>query len=114
MYLLNHIDLINLGYFFKGFQCKMDDCFDKILKIYDNNETMKYKLLIEIMKDLDKEISNTLRIRNCLIFLINLCFNPKYPDYLDSKGKRPRELSEEEKLNMYDILKCEFNNQNHF
>ncbi|MFX1329061.1 MAG: hypothetical protein ACFE91_13120 [Promethearchaeota archaeon] len=88
----------------------MNDCYDKILKASSNSEVSKYKILIKLMKDLDKEISNSLRIRNCLLFLINLYFSPDNPDYTYHKGKKSRELSKEEKLQMHDLLMGEFCN----
>ncbi len=88
----------------------MADCFDKILEIYENSEVKRYKALINLMKDLDKEISNAIRVRNCLILLVNLCFNPESPDFSYNRGKSPRELSKEETFEMHKLLKCEFNN----
>ncbi|MFX0105902.1 MAG: hypothetical protein ACFE75_10455 [Candidatus Hodarchaeota archaeon] len=88
----------------------MTDCFDKILDIYTNSEVKRYKALIKLMKDLDKEISNALRVRNCLILLVNLCFNPESPDYAYNKGKSPQELSEQEKFEMLELLRFEFKN----
>ena len=88
----------------------MEDCFDKILKASTNSEVSKYKILIELMKDLENEISNALRVRNCLLFLINLCFEREHPDYVYSKGKKPNKLSEVEKSEMLELLRAEFNN----
>ncbi|UCC18929.1 MAG: hypothetical protein JSV62_12585 [Promethearchaeota archaeon] len=88
----------------------MADCFDKILEIYDNSEVKRYKALIKLMKELDKEISNAIRVRNCLILLVNLCFNPESPDYAYNKGKSSRELSKDERSEMNELLKCELNN----
>ncbi len=88
----------------------MEDCFDKILKASTNSEVSKYKILIELMKDLEDEISNALRVKNCLLFLINVCFEQKYPDYVYSKGKKPKQLSEVERCEMYDLLRAELNN----
>ena len=88
----------------------MEDCFDKILKASTNSEVSKYKILIELMKDLEDEISNALRVRNCLLFLINLCFEREHPDYVYSKGKKPNKLSEVEKSEMQELLRAEFNN----
>ena len=88
----------------------MADCFDKILDIYTNSEVKRYKALIKLMKDLDKEISNAIRVRNCLILLVNLCFNPEAPDYAYNKGKSPQELSQQERVEMQELLRCEFNN----
>ncbi|MFX0040123.1 MAG: hypothetical protein ACFFCY_13245 [Promethearchaeota archaeon] len=88
----------------------MADCFDKILEIYENSEVKRYEALINLMKELDKEISNAIRVRNCLILLVNLCFNPESPDFTYNRGKSPRELSKDELLEMIELLRCEFNN----
>jgi len=88
----------------------MDDCFDKILKASSNSEISKYKVIVKLMKDLEEGISDTLRIRNCLIFLINTCFEQNYGDYTDRIGKHSHELSPEEKTQMLDLLKLEFYN----
>jgi hypothetical protein len=88
----------------------MADCLDKILKICENSEVKRYQALINLMKDLDKEISNAIRVRNCLILLVNLCFNPESPDYAYNKGKSSRDLSQQEKHQMRELLRCEINN----
>jgi len=88
----------------------MADCFDKILEIYESNEVMRYKALINLMKDLDKEISNAIYVRNCLILLVNLFFNPESPDFSYNRGKTPRELSKEELYEMHELLRCEITN----
>ncbi|NVM35042.1 MAG: hypothetical protein HWN81_05570 [Candidatus Lokiarchaeota archaeon] len=88
----------------------MADCIDKILEVCENSEVKRYQALIKLMQDLDKEISNTIRVRNCLILLVNLCFNPDSPDYAYNKGKTPKALSEQEKIQMQELLRCEFNN----
>ncbi|MFX0003650.1 MAG: hypothetical protein ACFE9C_04005 [Candidatus Hodarchaeota archaeon] len=88
----------------------MADCFDKILEIYENSEVKRYKALINLMKELDKEISNAIRVRNCLILLVNLCFNPESPDFSYNRGKSPRELSKDELFEMRELLRCEINN----
>ena len=88
----------------------MDDCFDKILKASSNSDVTKYKVIVQLMKDLEDDISNALRVRNCLIFLINLCFEKDYGDYTDRLGKHSQELSKNERFQMQEILKWEFNN----
>ncbi len=88
----------------------MADCLDEILDIYGNSEVNRYKILISLMKDLDKELSNAIRVRNCLLLLINLFFNPESPDYAYNKGKSPPELSQYEKHEMLELLRCEFHN----
>jgi len=85
----------------------MDDCFDKILKASNKSDVMQYKVLIKLMKDLEEGISNTLRFRNCLLFLINLCFEQEYCDYTDRIGKHTLDLSETEKTQMLEILRWE-------
>ncbi len=62
------------------------------------------------MKDLEDGLSNALRVRNCLLFLLNLSFNEGYGDYLDTKGKKPKELTENERFQMYELLRWECNN----
>ncbi len=88
----------------------MADCLDKILEICENSEIKRYHALIKLMQDLDKEISNAIRVRNCLILLVNLCFNPNSPDYAYNKGKTPYDLSDHERQEMLELLKCEMNN----
>ncbi len=88
----------------------MADCIDKILEVCENSEIKRYKALIELMQDLDKEISNAIRVRNCLLLLVNLCFNPESPDFAYNRGKSTKTLSGEEKMEMQELLRCEFNN----
>lgn len=89
----------------------MDDCIDKILEVSRNSDVRKYKVIIQLMKDLENDFSNALRVRNCLILLINLYFSKEYCDYTDRIGKPSQQLSYEEKIQMLDLLKCEFHNQ---
>ncbi|MFX1488092.1 MAG: hypothetical protein ACFFBI_03025 [Promethearchaeota archaeon] len=88
----------------------MEDCFDKIIKASCNSEVTKYKVMIQLMKDLEEGISNALRVRNCLLFLINLCFSEKSADHLDNIGKNVKELSKTERTQMKELLKYEFKN----
>ncbi|MFW9882640.1 MAG: hypothetical protein ACFFG0_56985 [Candidatus Thorarchaeota archaeon] len=85
----------------------MEDCFDKIIKASCNSEVTKYKVMIELMKDLEEGTSNALRVRNCLLFLINLCFIEKSADHLDNIGKNVKELSKTERTQMKELLKYE-------
>lgn len=87
----------------------MEDCFDKILAIYNNGEGKHYKALIKIMNNF-KNHSNVILVRNCLIFLINLCFDVEYSDYVDKLGKPIEDLSEIEKMRASKLLIAEFNN----
>ena len=88
----------------------MDDCFDKILKASHNSEVTKYKVIIKLMRDLEDGLPDTLRARNCLLFIINLCFNQEYCDYTDSLGKASDELSEANKNELKNILRWELKN----
>ncbi|MHA1915038.1 MAG: hypothetical protein ACW97V_11800 [Promethearchaeota archaeon] len=62
------------------------------------------------MRDLEDGSSDNLRIRNCLLLLINLAFNQEYCDYTDNLGKSSIELSRTDKINLKNILRWEFNN----
>jgi len=88
----------------------MDDCFDKILEAESKNEVTKYKVIIEIMKDLEDGLSNAVRVRNCLLFLLNLSLNDGFGDYLDRVGKRSQELNKNERSELYELLSWECNN----
>ncbi|MFX0042431.1 MAG: hypothetical protein ACFE8L_05935 [Candidatus Hodarchaeota archaeon] len=87
----------------------MADCIKKILEIYDRSETTKYFILIKLMRDLKENSSDILKIRDCLLLLINLCFDLGCPDDFNNKGKRVHQLSEKEKSQMCNILKIELN-----
>ncbi|MHA2181443.1 MAG: hypothetical protein ACXAAH_08475 [Promethearchaeota archaeon] len=88
----------------------MDDCFDKILEANSKSEVTKYKVIIKMMKDLEDGLSNALRIRNCLLLLLNLSSTDGYGDYLDRIGKQSHELSENERYQMVELLRRECNN----
>lgn len=88
----------------------MVDCFDKILEANSNDEVTQYKVIIKLMKDLEDGLSNALRVRNCLLILLSLSFNNRYGDYLDTRGKKTKELTENERFQMYELLRWECNN----
>jgi len=88
----------------------MADCFDKILKASRSSEVTRYKVMIKLMKDLENGLSDTLRVRNCLLLLVSLAFNQKYCDYTDNLGKSRAELSRSERTDLKNILKWEFMN----
>ncbi|MFW9823001.1 MAG: hypothetical protein ACFFE4_08710 [Candidatus Thorarchaeota archaeon] len=88
----------------------MEDCFDKILEAHNKSEVTKYKVIIKLMKDLEDGLKNALRIRNCLLLLLNLSFNEGYADHLDNLGKRSQDLTDAERYEMYEVLKWECNN----
>ena len=85
------------------------DCLDKVLKVHEANEIAKYFALIEIMDEAKRDSSNRLKTRNCLLLLINLCFEINDPDYIFNKGKLKNDLTQLEKCELLDILKYEFN-----
>ncbi|MFX1315158.1 MAG: hypothetical protein ACFE9T_04795 [Promethearchaeota archaeon] len=87
----------------------MADCIKKILEIHNNSEIAKYFILIKLMRDLKEDLSSTVRIRDCLLLLINLCFNNAGPDNFNNKGKLIHQLTKEEKNYMCQLLKSEFN-----
>ncbi len=98
----------------------MDDCFDDILeKFYLKKELYKSlqgkiwvsNVLIKLMKDFEETPASYLRVRNCLIFLLNLCLVDS-PDHYHSKGKSMKELTESERNDLLDLLKIELNNLN--
>jgi hypothetical protein len=66
--------------------------------------------MIRLMRDLEDGFSDTLRVRNCLLLLLNLAFNQEYCDYTDNLGKSSTELSMSERTDLKNILKWEFNN----
>jgi len=88
----------------------MADCIKKILEIYDSSEVTKYFILIKLMRDLKENSSNILKIRDCLLLVINLCFDLGCPDNYNNKGKIIHQLSRKEKNTMRTLLKSEFNN----
>ena len=87
----------------------MEDCFDKILAVCQNGESSRYKILVKIMNNL-KNDSNVFKVRNCLIILINLCFDVEHSDYTDNIGKSVDELSDIEKSHVLALLKAEIRN----
>lgn len=88
---------------------KFEDCFDKILANYNIGKEFKYLILIKLMLNL-KNQSNVFHTRNCLILLINLCFNIEFADYLDHLGKSAEEFSEIEKAQVNELLQGEVSN----
>jgi hypothetical protein len=66
--------------------------------------------LIELMKSLKKDSKNYNEIRNCLILLLNLCFDIEKPDHLYEKGKSSTTLTNSEKDLFLGLLRTELNN----
>ena len=95
----------------------MIDCINEILDFHRhepdlNSETAKKWLssaLIRLMSDF-RDDDNHLRIRNCLILLINLFFGHD-EDYIHQSGKSTCNLSENEKHVLLDVLMTELETQ---
>ncbi|MBD3196853.1 MAG: hypothetical protein GF317_17490 [Candidatus Lokiarchaeota archaeon] len=99
----------------------MEDCVNVILDYYKDNiegssdtsnteiwiQNAKY--LISLMERTDRNSNDYVRIKNCLILLLNLCFDIKNPDHLHSKGKKRSELSNSEMQDYRNMLKVEIN-----
>ncbi|MGV9204355.1 MAG: hypothetical protein ACOC44_10110 [Promethearchaeia archaeon] len=93
------------------------DCYDRILTTYKQRANIgseyfniwKSKALIKLMSNLRENKSETLKIKNCLIVLINLLYNVNSPDYCTEIGKDKNQLTKEEKKNLEKLLKQEFN-----
>jgi len=95
------------------------DCIDKILNFYNQKDDQKEqevkakigKVLIELMEDLkEPEERNYLRVRNCLILLINLFLDVESVDRFHLQGKSRDDLSKEETEDLSELLKSEVNN----
>jgi hypothetical protein len=95
------------------------DCIAQILEFYERNakdEKVKSQmnkvwlsnLLIKLMTSFNGKADN-LKLRNCLILLINLFSDHNNPDHLNSKGKCVTDLSNNEKNLFKEILLTEFN-----
>ncbi len=99
------------------------DCIDQILTYYcrsndiDSEEKQQSQIVklwsfdavTRLMEDLNSE-KDKLRVKNCLILIINLFFDLKSPDILCNKGKSSKDLSNTERNLMNDHLKLEINN----
>ena len=92
-------------------------CIDNILEYYENKEqvdSFKAKvwisnILIRLMSELEAGIMNYLEARNCIILLLNLFFNFEGPDNYTKRGKSSQDLTENEKAQLFDLLKLELN-----
>ena len=95
----------------------MGDCINQILEFYacndtaseDNQESQIVKIwslkaLTSLMEGLKNE-NDYLRVKNCLILVINLFFDLESPDILCHKGKSSKCLSNTERSSMCDSLK---------
>lgn len=94
------------------------NCIDKILSFYKDKDVQEEqevkvkigKILIELMEDLKEPERNYLRVRNCLILLINLFLDVESVDRFHMQGKSRDDLSEEETKTLSELLKSEVNN----
>jgi hypothetical protein len=93
------------------------NCLNEILNYYENKDTLKSQatktwishILINLMGDLEEDNpKNYLRVRNCLILLINLFFNIDNPDHYHSIGIPVQKISNKERKEVNEILKSEF------
>jgi len=48
-----------------------------------------------------------LRVKNCLLLVLNLFFNLESPDILYNKGKSSKDLSNKERSQMCDAIRME-------
>lgn len=97
------------------------DCLDKILIYYENKETNRSRainawighILVDLMGALEEDNpKNYLRVRNCLLLLVNLFFDVEHPDHYHSQGISVHEITEKERIKFIEILKSEITNFN--
>ena len=96
-----------------------EDCIDKVLEYYNKQqddvrfeeESEKWihnsECLMKLMNLLDKNAKNYMKIKNCLILLLNLCFDVKNADLYQGRGKSSKDLTVIEKQSYKDLLKEE-------
>jgi len=96
------------------------DCINQILSFYndtaskENQDSQEVKIwsfntLRRLMETLNSE-EDHLRVKNCLLLILNLFFDLDSPDNFSNKGKSSKELSNAERRQMCDLLKMELNN----
>ena len=96
------------------------DCINQILSFYkdteskDNQESQEVEIwssrtLMRLMESLNSE-KDHLRVKNCLLLVLNLFFNLDSPDNLCNKGKSSKDLSNTERRQMCDSIKMALNN----
>ncbi|TXT62500.1 MAG: hypothetical protein BAJALOKI1v1_920009 [Promethearchaeota archaeon] len=100
-------------------EVKERDCIDKILDYYnEHQEEVQFDVdgekwihnsecLMKLMNQLDKNMENYNKIKNCLILLINLCFDVEDADLYQGRGKSAKDLTVSEKQNYKTLLKEE-------
>jgi hypothetical protein len=96
------------------------DCINQILSFYNdverkaNQESQEvrawsYNTMRRLMESLNSE-EDHLRVKNCLLLVLNLFFNLEPPDDLSNKGKSAKDLSNTERRQMCDSIKMALNN----
>ena len=95
------------------------DCYDKILSYYEQHEDLAsdssrvwlHKFLVKLMHEFNKA-PDYLRVRNCLILLVNLFFNIEFPDHYHNKGDEPEKLRQEDRDLYLQLLRQEIDENN--
>lgn len=100
------------------------DCIAQIMEFYNKkiesekessqlSKVWLSNLLIKLMRSFNNkaESIDNLRLRNCLILLINLFSNNDSPDHYNKKGKSVQDITGNEKTCFKDILSAEFINK---
>ncbi|MHA1149975.1 MAG: hypothetical protein ACTSR8_17190 [Promethearchaeota archaeon] len=97
------------------------DCYDRILSYYHektedfDSDVVKVwlnKFLVQLMSEFSRN-PNYLRLRNCLLLLVNLFFKQiDVPDHFHKQGKSIKKLSSADKAELERLLRAEFNNFN--
>ena len=93
------------------------DCINQILSFYndivskESQESQEVKVwslnaVRRLMENLNSE-KDHLRVKNCLLLVINLFFNLESPDILYNKGKSSKDLSNKERSQMCDAIRME-------
>jgi len=101
---------------------KLKNCVDEILDFYKDENFQEYHprnkelwiknalYLTQLMKSMKKNTKDYLRVKNCLLLLINLCFGINEPDYTYEQGKPSENLENSEKDLFLGVLRAELNN----
>lgn len=91
------------------------DCYDKILQTYNKKDNIgtdslkiwRAKALIKLMAMLKDNREDNLKIKNCMILLINLLFDIDSPDYCTELGMNKTRLSQGQMEELKSLLKKE-------